>query len=115
MEPLAAWTAEHPDLGTHRRVPMRRATRGTRRPVSVEDVTELAEAEPNQVLATADELTRCPSGGRLKPPRSSAGPADREARAGELRAEAGQHRANAAELRAGKLLPLPRPELGRAR
>ncbi|SNR86109.1 SbcC/MukB-like Walker B domain-containing protein [Blastococcus mobilis] len=114
VERLAGWATEHPDLT----VPLAGTEDtddpgddGARSGWSVEDVTELAGAEPNQVLATADELHAATQRTAAAAAAAARRDADFEAaRAEALRAEAGDQRMNAAELRAGKLLPLPRPE-----
>lgn len=113
VEDLVGWTTEHPDLALPARADNTDGSEDEGAPSgwSNEDVTELAGAEPNQVLVTADELHAALQ--RTAATAAAAARRDAEAeaaRARTLRAEAGEHRANATELRGGKLLPLPRPE-----
>lgn len=100
---LSSWTQANPQLS--------QAGDDTEDTWTPSDVTALADAEPGQVLARTDSWANS----ALSCAESQA--ADLRARseqatrvALELREEAGRLQTEAAELRAGRRLPLPRPE-----
>lgn len=110
---MRAWTESHPQLteplASSTEVPTSQISCGA--PWSLEEVEQIADGEPGQVLATCDAWARHAMAraegiagelrGRAKQAMSDASTAREEAR--RLRDEA-------EELRSGRLLPLPRPE-----
>jgi hypothetical protein len=113
LSAVSSWTKEHPHLsepsdGIQENPALELDVEN---PWTLDEVAALAEGEPGQVLAAADGW----AGHALaRAEQLAAGLRSDAERASEdaerLRAETGVMRGQATELRAGRLLPLPRPE-----
>jgi hypothetical protein len=111
---VSSWTRSHPRFAESSQTAPDRESPGSgvsREGWTSEDVDQLATAEPGQVLAACDVWARhalSRAEGIAAELRARGQHASSEAV--KLRGEAGRLREEAKELRAGRLLPLPRPE-----